>query len=87
MGNGALAQLGERRLCKPKVTGSIPVRSIGHLQGFPRKAHHSAASDLDRGAGTFSKRTLPAGTIQVIASTASRPSTDPSSMIGVMHRE
>ena len=25
---GALAQLGERRLCKPKVTGSIPVRSI-----------------------------------------------------------
>src|SRR5581483_7681606 len=24
---GALAQLGERRLCKPKVTGSIPVRS------------------------------------------------------------
>ena len=27
-GLGALAQLGERRLCKPKVTGSIPVRSI-----------------------------------------------------------
>ncbi len=26
---GALAQLGERRLCKPEVTGSIPVRSIG----------------------------------------------------------
>ena len=25
---GALAQLGERRLCKPEVTGSIPVRSI-----------------------------------------------------------
>ena len=25
---GALAQLGERRLCKPKVTGSIPVRSM-----------------------------------------------------------
>jgi hypothetical protein len=24
---GALAQLGERRLCKPEVTGSIPVRS------------------------------------------------------------
>jgi hypothetical protein len=63
------------------------VRPIDHLQGFPRKAHHSAASDLDRGAGTFSKRTLPAGTIQVIASTASRPRTDPSSMIGVMHRE
>ncbi len=29
--NGALAQLGERRLCKPEVTGSIPVRSIGKL--------------------------------------------------------
>ena len=28
MGYGALAQLGERRLCKPEVTGSIPVRSI-----------------------------------------------------------
>ena len=27
--NGALAQLGERRLCKPEVTGSIPVRSTG----------------------------------------------------------
>ncbi len=27
-GFGALAQLGERRLCKPEVTGSIPVRSI-----------------------------------------------------------
>ena len=27
--DGALAQLGERRLCKPEVTGSIPVRSIG----------------------------------------------------------
>jgi hypothetical protein len=25
--HGALAQLGERRLCKPEVTGSIPVRS------------------------------------------------------------
>src|SRR6185295_7035926 len=27
-GYGALAQLGERRLCKPEVTGSIPIRSI-----------------------------------------------------------
>jgi hypothetical protein len=25
---GALAQLGERRLCKPEVAGSIPARSI-----------------------------------------------------------
>ena len=33
----------------------------------------SAASAIDRGAGTSSKRTLPAGTIQVITSIASRP--------------
>ncbi len=26
--DGALAQLGERRLCKPEVAGSIPARSI-----------------------------------------------------------
>ena len=26
--NGALAQLGERRLCKPEVAGSIPARSM-----------------------------------------------------------
>ena len=25
---GALAQLGERRLCKPEVAGSIPARSM-----------------------------------------------------------
>jgi hypothetical protein len=34
---GALAQLGERRLCKAEVTGSIPVRSIailGQVQHF-----------------------------------------------------
>jgi hypothetical protein len=30
--NGALAQLGEHRLCKPEVTGSIPVRSTPHNQ-------------------------------------------------------
>jgi hypothetical protein len=30
---GALAQLGERRLCKPEVTGSIPVRSIEESPG------------------------------------------------------
>jgi hypothetical protein len=32
-GYGALAQLGERRLCKPEVTGSIPVRSTEKLAG------------------------------------------------------
>jgi hypothetical protein len=31
---GALAQLGERRLCKPEVTGSIPVRSIALRSRF-----------------------------------------------------
>ena len=31
--HGALAQLGERRLCKPEVTGSIPVRSISESPG------------------------------------------------------
>src|SRR3954471_12792307 len=32
--HGALAQLGERRLCKPEVTGSIPVRSIARRALF-----------------------------------------------------
>src|SRR3954467_3266149 len=32
-GHGALAQLGERRLCKPEVTGSIPVRSTHEAAG------------------------------------------------------
>src|SRR5205085_384040 len=32
--HGALAQLGERRLCKPEVTGSIPVRSIVVCRAF-----------------------------------------------------
>src|SRR3954469_561507 len=33
-GPGALAQLGERRLCKPEVTGSIPVRSTTSQRRF-----------------------------------------------------
>src|SRR5207247_1374149 len=36
---GALAQLGERRLCKPEVTGSIPVRSTPE-RSPPRFAGH-----------------------------------------------
>src|SRR5918994_7507337 len=32
--DGALAQLGERRLCKPEVTGSIPVRSTRFHAGL-----------------------------------------------------
>jgi hypothetical protein len=35
-GYGALAQLGERRLCKPEVTGSIPVRSMREPAGNGR---------------------------------------------------
>ena len=35
---GALAQLGERRLCKAEVTGSIPVRSIPDLMALPAAA-------------------------------------------------
>jgi hypothetical protein len=47
---GALAQLGERRLCKPEVTGSIPVRSIGRklawiLVLWPPSGSGSSASD------------------------------------------
>ena len=38
-----------------------------------RSISPSAASAIDRGAGTCSKRTLPAGAIQVITSTASLP--------------
>src|SRR5205823_3657823 len=36
---GALAQLGERRLCKPEVTGSIPVRSIADCRDFLGPSH------------------------------------------------
>jgi hypothetical protein len=35
--DGALAQLGERRLCKPEVAGSIPARSTGQPCTFDRK--------------------------------------------------
>jgi hypothetical protein len=48
---GALAQLGERRLCKPKVTGSIPVRSIIKR---PRKRGLSVC--LTEDAGRFDGR-------------------------------
>src|SRR3954453_8496808 len=35
-GYGALAQLGERRLCKPEVAGSNPACSIQLLPALPR---------------------------------------------------
>src|SRR6185437_7182191 len=62
---GALAQLGERRLCKPEVTGSIPVRSIAvcaaddrgdrepprptRLEGLRRELRRGQPSGLDQG--------------------------------------
>ena len=30
--SGAVAQLGERRLCKPEVVGSIPISSMALLR-------------------------------------------------------
>ena len=44
--NGALAQLGEHRLCKPEVTGSIPVRSTIER---PRKRGLSVSRTEDAG--------------------------------------
>jgi hypothetical protein len=38
---GAIAQLGERLLCKQEVTGSIPVGSTSYLE-TQRKARESA---------------------------------------------
>jgi hypothetical protein len=54
---GALAQLGERRLCKPEVTGSIPVRSTqkgpgnGVLLFSGTATKRRVASGLARGEG------------------------------------
>src|SRR4051794_20269478 len=47
---GALAQLGERRLCKPEVAGSIPARSTP-----PTKADFAG---LHRKSALFSVRAL-----------------------------
>ena len=33
---GAVAQLGERRLCKPQVVGSSPISSTNHVPGGTR---------------------------------------------------
>ena len=46
---GALAQLGERRLCKPEVAGSIPARSIEKgpaRQGFSFSSGHDHSDRL-----------------------------------------
>src|SRR6478672_4374173 len=51
--HGALAQLGERRLCKPEVTGSIPVRSIAESPASPPVSENVAAPPVRSG--------LPAG--------------------------
>ena len=39
---GAIAQLGERLLCKQEVTGSIPVGSTRHTQGALLNVKRSA---------------------------------------------
>ena len=36
-GDGAVAQLGEHRLCKPRVAGSIPVRSTKVHRGYEHR--------------------------------------------------
>jgi hypothetical protein len=34
--SGAVAQLGEHRLCKPGVVGSMPISSIGRVADSPK---------------------------------------------------
>ena len=44
--NGAVAQLGEHRLCKPGVKGSIPFRSTIYNAFDPSKIERSQPVDL-----------------------------------------
>src|SRR5918994_1878222 len=46
--DGALAQLGERRLCKPEVAGSIPARSTTPCTEAPALSGRPAAKRLAR---------------------------------------
>ena len=46
--HGALAQLGERRLCKPEVTGSIPVRSTWQCGGCASVARKTRVTSSTR---------------------------------------
>ena len=47
MGSGDVAQLGERRLCKPEVAGSIPVVSIAPAgQGGPGRKKSLESSKI-----------------------------------------
>ena len=43
--NGAVAQLGERLLCKQEVTGSIPV---GSTKSRPMKTQRAAREECDK---------------------------------------
>ena len=48
---GAVAQLGERRLCKPEVVGSIPIGSTIHAPTFARLGpggHRSLTTEYER---------------------------------------
>src|SRR5690606_30538915 len=68
--HGGLAQLGERRLCKPEVTGSIPVSSTplapeyvgfgnGPSSGGPPGARRAGGCPGSSGAGEAPARALP----------------------------
>ena len=58
---GALAQLGERRLCKPEVTGSSPVRSMAAAQGnSASNAHLRETVDRTRTHGSTRLSLVPA---------------------------
>jgi hypothetical protein len=62
---GALAQLGERRLCKPEVAGSIPARSTENpleTAGFLLPVFCSSCSMLAFGNGFGNGRANSAGT-------------------------
>ena len=48
---GAVAQVGERRLCKPEVVGSIPISSMALLEGSGTLFSPPAAR-AGRGGGT-----------------------------------
>jgi hypothetical protein len=55
--NGALAQLGERRLCKPEVIGSIPIRStlLAPLRGAPLRTASLSCSGIAGGLRSLSR--------------------------------
>ena len=62
---GAIAQLGERLLCKQEVTGSIPVGSTSSRQALPVRqdlscAVHETASLFNKLEDSFDRRNFQA---------------------------